>query len=377
VTANGLVASEGELWRRQRRLLQPAFQRQHLAGMAGMITDATSAMLESWQVRADDGRPIDLSAEMNQLALNIVGRVLFGTDLRASTRVMGPALGVLMEYLHYRLNHPFSLPAWLPTGRNRRFRRALRAIDRVVADIIEERRHTTRQATDMLATLLAARDDATCAGLTERQLRDEVISFLLAGHETIGTALTWTSYLCAIHPGAGQRLVKEIASVLEGRIPTAEDLPRLPYSRMVVEETLRLYPPIWLLVRDSLHAGEIGSYPIPARSMVFVVPFCTHRHPQFWKDPEQFDPERFAPESSLARPRQAYFPFGVGPHQCIGNEFALMEAQLVTVMVAQRFRLEPRRTADARPDPVFTLRPPGGMWMKIRTARVMPTRRRQ
>jgi len=241
-------------------------------------------------------------------------------------------------------------------------------LDRVVYDIIETRRRPGQQQDDLLAMLLVARDEETGAGMTDRQLRDEVMTFLLAGHETTAVALTWTWYLLACHPAVAERLRAEIAAAIGSRTPTLEDLPQLRYARMVVEEAMRLYPPVWGFMRQAVGADEVGGFTIPKRSVVTISPYVTHRHPAVWEDPERFDPDRFTPERVRSRPRFAYLPFSGGPRLCIGNEFALMEAQLVVAMTVQRYRLQLVPGTTVELESRLTLRPRGGLPMVAHAA---------
>ncbi len=361
----GLVTSEGAYWLRQRRLMQPAFHRQRVAALTQTMIESTTAMLDRWRVYAKSGQSLDVATEMMRLTLGIAGKALFGSDISGEADSMGRAVTGVFEYLNYRINHLYAPPLAVPTPRNLRFRRALRTLDRVVYSIIDERRHNGHDAGDLLSVLLAARDEETGEGMTDLQMRDEVITFIGAGHETTAQALAWTWYLLSKHPDVDRRLRAEVAQVLAGRTPTVEDLANLPYTRMVIEESMRLYPPVWGVSRDVVEDDEIDGYHIPAKSIVLLCQFITHRHPDFWENPEGFDPERFTPERAAARPRYAYFPFLLGPHQCIGNEFAMMELLLVIAMVVQAFRLElvPGHTAGL--DSIFTLRPQCGVWMTL------------
>jgi cytochrome P450 len=365
VLGEGLVTSEGAFWRRQRRLAQPAFHRQRIAALAGIMAEMTAAMLARWRGHAGTGQPLDVAAEMMRLTLGIAGQTLFSTDVSGEAAVVGQALPVAMAYINFRINHPIAWPVSVPTPRNLRFKKAMGALDRVVYGIIAQRRKEAKDRGDLLSMLLLARDEETGEGMSDQQLRDEVITFLLAGHETTGVALSWIWYLLSQHPAVERRLRGEVATVLNGRTPTVHDLPHLTYTRMVIEEAMRLYPPVWGIDREVLADDEVGGYHIPAKSVVVLSQFVTHRHPAFWDNPEGFDPERFTPERVAQRPRYAYFPFAGGPHQCIGNEFALMEAQLVVAMVTQTYRLQLMPGYRVEPDPIFTLRPRPGVVMTV------------
>ena len=364
----GLFTSDGAFWRRQRRLTQPAFHRQRLAAFATIMTDTTTAMIEQWHSVSQDGQPLELAAEMDRLTLAITNKALFGTDLTVDTDERQRYGMILREHLEYRFEHFFTFPERVPTPRNRRFWKVVRANDEFVFAIIDERRRSGEDRGDLLSMLLQARDEETGEGMSDKQLQDEVTIFIGAGTETTAMALAWTWYFLSTHPEVDRKLRAELAEVLGGRPPTAEDLPNLKYTRMVIEEALRLYPPAWGMSRAALGADEIGGYPIPAKATIALSPYVTHRHPAFWENPEGFDPERFTPECSASRSRYAYFPFGGGPRQCIGNEFALMEAQLVVATVAQQYRLYLVPGHPVEPAALFSLRPRHRVLMTLHPA---------
>jgi cytochrome P450 len=364
----GLFTSEGDFWRRQRRLAQPAFHRQRIEGFAAMMGAAGAQMLDEWQAAAASGTPIDLMEQTSRVTLRIVGQSLFGIDLLGQAATVGSAL---LDALQFITEETFKLlPSWLvvPTPRNRRFLRARAELDRVVLDIIEQRRRRGDGGDDLLGMLMEMRDADSGEGMSDRQLRDETITFILAGHETTAVTLAWACLLLAQHPEIDARLRAEVSEVLAGRTPTLADLPRLGLARRVVDETLRLYPPVPVISRDSYAADEIDGYAIPAKSGAMLSPYVTHRHPAFWPDPDRFDPDRFLPEAVASRPRYAYFPFSGGPRLCIGNEFALMEAQILLAMIVQRYRVEVAPGATVEPEIKVTLRPRQPMQMVVRPA---------
>lgn len=361
----GLLTSEGELWRHQRRLMQPAFHHDRIAALAPRMTDATLAMLERWDGVAGSGQPVDVAREMMELTLRIVARTLLGSDVEPEAQAIGRAVTVATRFVVDRMQSYVDLPAWLPLPAQRRFQAARALLDANVYRIIQARRRTGAHGDDLLSLLLQARDPDSGAGMSDQQLRDEVMTIFLAGHETTALALTWTWYLLSLHPDARRRLQAELAEVLGGRPPTYADLPHLAYTRMVVDEALRLYPPAWSLVRWPAEDDAVGGYTIPAHTPVFLLQYLTHRHPACWDNPEGFDPERFAPERAAGRPPYAYFPFGGGPRQCIGRGFALMEAPLVLATVAQRYRLDLVPSHPVALEPQITLRPRYGMRMYI------------
>ncbi|HEY2156869.1 MAG TPA: cytochrome P450 [Isosphaeraceae bacterium] len=364
VVGEGLVTTEGAPWRRLRRLAQPAFHHRRIAALAGVMTEAIGSMLSHWRDLAAAGEPVDVAAEFGRLTLNIVGRALLGIDLGGEADRIGAAVTESLGYLEYRVNTLIPVPYFIPTARNRRAHRAIATFDAVVADILASRRRAPGQDRgDLLSILLEVRDEETGTSLSDRELRDQIVTFIGAGHETTAVALAWTFYLLSLHPDADSRLRDEVDGALDGRVPTIDDLPNLDFTRRVIEESLRIYPPVYGTVRDAREEDEIGGFRIPARTMVVLAPYVTHRHPEFWPDPERFDPDRFLPEAAAARPRFAWYPFLAGPHQCIGQEFAMMEATLAVAMVAQAFRLRLAPGAVVEPRPMLTLRPRGGIPM--------------
>jgi cytochrome P450 len=366
VLGSGLFTSEGAFWLRQRRLMQPAFHRQRIAALGEMMVNATQAMLETWQPAIASGGPLDISREMMALTLEIACRALFSADIQPHVQEIGQAVTAIVEEVMFRFDHPFYPSPAFPTPRNRRYRAAMQALDRIAYELIQQRRRQPVDGGDLLSLLMEMRDEDTGEGMTDQQLRDEVVTLLIAGHETTATALSWTFYLLSQNPLAEQRLRLELAQVLSGRLPTAADLPSLPYSRMVIDESMRLYPPAWVTERIAVADDEICGYAIPAGSIVVVSPYVMHHHPAYWENPESFDPQRFLPERSAGRPRYAYFPFGGGPRMCIGNSLALTETQLVLACVYQWYHLELASGQPVvEPLPLVTLRQKGGLWMDV------------
>jgi len=355
----GLVTSEGALWLRQRRLMQPMFHRQKIAAFGAMMTECAAEMLERWSVRAGAGESFDVMAEMMRLTLQIVGKALLTMDLTAHADRIGHNMTVANNaFAEFNLS---TLMPWLPTPGNRRFRNAARELRGLVLDIIAQRRRENRDYGDLLSMLLSVRDEETGEGMNDEQLRDEVLTLILAGHETTATALSWTWYLLGQHPEVEAKLHAELDAVLGGRAPTMSDLANLNYTGMVIDEAMRVYPPVWAIGPAAIDDDEIMGYRIPKGSNLLLSQYYTHRHPSFWENPERFEPERFAAERAGGRPRYAYFPFGGGPRMCIGNIFALTEAQLVLATVAQRYRLRLDASHRVEPNPLVTLRPRNGV----------------
>lgn len=371
LVGDGLVRSDGEFWLRQRRIAQPAFHRQRIAGFAGVMIEAATGLVERLAAFAQSGEPLDLAQEMTQLTLTVVCETLLGGDVGAARQKVSEAFSVLNHLSLERAQARFVLPLWLPTAGNRRFRTHLQVLDETVYEIITRRRGASEESGDLLSMLLKARDPETGEGMSDLQLRDEISTMLLAGHETTAVTLSWALYLLSQNPDVEARLREELRNVLgglNGRPPTYEDLDRLEYTRMVIDETLRLYPPIWGLNRHVAEDTELGGYPLTRGTIVLMSPWVTHRSPAIWEEPEAFRPERFAAGRKEALPRYAYFPFIGGARQCIGNHFALMEAQLVLATLYQRYHFALWPGHPVAPEPVLTLRPKHGMKMRIELA---------
>lgn len=369
ITGRGLLTSDGDVWLRQRRLAQPAFHRRRLEAMAGTMTEATCAMLDRWEHKARAGAPVDVDAEMMQATLEIVGKTMFNIDLRSGAHALTRAVLTTLDYVVYRANAFLAPPLSWPTGRNREVRAALDLLETAVYDTIAERRASGEDAGDVLSMFLQARDEETGEGMSDAQIRDEMMTLLIAGHETVASALTWGWYLLSMNPTVRVRLEAELDAVLHGRSPTVADLPDLPYTRAVFEETLRLYPPAWLITRRAIDADEIGGVTIPPRALMILSPYVTHRHPDYWPNPLGFDPDNFLGDAVRQRPRFAYIPFGGGPRLCIGDGFALLEAQLMIATIAQRFRLNLVPGHPVKVDALVTLRPHAGLLMALESRR--------
>jgi cytochrome P450 len=353
---NGLLTSEDAFWLRQRRLAQPAFHRERIQAMAATMVECTEHMLERWERVAAAGGTIDLVEEMMALTQAIIVRTMFSTDLGATAEIVNRTWPIINR----RIGETFwatKLETALPLPANRRLRRALGELDAVVYRIIADRRSSGRDEADLLSMFLSARDEETGAGMTDQQLRNEVMTMLLAGHETTSLALSWTYCLLSQHSDAESAIAEEVDRVLAGGRPSFAHLEQLTMTRRVIEESLRLYPPAWGFSRRAIGDDEIGGYPLRKGWLVFVIPFVVHRRPNLWPDPERFDPARFTPEREAARPRFAYIPFGGGPRGCIGSQFAMVEAQLIVAAVARRFRVVPVENQPIRPEPLITLRP--------------------
>lgn len=365
ISGDSLLTCNGDFWRRQRRMDQPAFHHRQIAGFTDKMTAAAGEMLERWS-HHPSGEPLDIAPEMARVTYSIVGRTLFSFDTGADSEAVEEAMRVMLPHVFEKLGRVVNLPGWFPSPANRRFTKALGDVDRVVYRIIAEHRaamEAGEMPTDLLAMLMAARDPDTGEALPDSQLRNETITFLLAGHETTANALTWIFHLIATHPDVEAALVEEIDTVLGGRTPVFQDIPALRYTKRAIQEAMRLYPPIWIIERRVIREDVIGGYHFPAGSSVVISPFALHRHPGFWEEPEKFDPDRF-----LQPPPDAYIPFGLGPRFCIGNEFAMLEAHIIVAMVLQRYRLRmlPGHVVVRQPD--ITLRARHGMMMTLNPA---------
>jgi cytochrome P450 len=356
----GLLTSEGALWQRQRKMTQPSFQGQQVASFVATMAENTAAMLRRWENNAQQRIIFDVVPEFMRLTLNIAAQVLFTTNLEADAESIRRTLDIGRDYSVERAWSILPPPLSLPTRRNREYRAALAHIHGIIDRIIAKRRRAPARIADLLTMLMEARDESG-APMSDKQLRDEVITLLTAGHETTTLALAWTCFLIAARPDVVERMTAE-AAFLNGRSPAYDDLMKLRYARMVVEESMRLYPPVWTLARTAVSEDEIGGYRVGAGSEILIFPYITQRHPKWWQDPDVFRPERFAPENSAARPRYAYLPFGAGPRTCIGLNFAMTEILVALTLLLQRFRLKLAiDPAEVRPEPSVTLQPRPGV----------------
>ncbi|HYE96159.1 MAG TPA: cytochrome P450 [Rubricoccaceae bacterium] len=354
----GLLTSEAPFHTRQRRLILPAFHHQRLRAYAEAMVARTEALASTWQ----DGQVLDADEAMMRLTLEIAAGTLFGADVGDDVETVRRAIATCVELFRRTANPLAGFFLKLPLPSTRRLNAAVADLDRVVYRVIAGRRAGHDGHTDLLAMLLAAQDEETGAGMTDQQVRDEVMTLFLAGHETTANALTWALYLLAQHPDAEARLQAEADAL--GRAPSFDDLPRLPFARQVFAEALRLYPPAWIIGRETTRAVEIGGAEVPPRSTVFVSPFLLHRDARWWDAPEVFRPERFAPGAGADRPKFAYLPFGAGRRGCIGEQFAWTEGVLVLAALAQRWRLHRADDREVRPFPSITLRPGGPVRMR-------------
>jgi cytochrome P450 len=364
---DGLLTSEDKLWHGQRQIIHKAFKRNQLAAFADVIADEADAMVARMDSHVA-GPPVDMAEEVARLTLAVLGQALLSSDLTPFAALAG-AFDVAQDQAMFDMVTLDLVPPWIPTPRNRRFERAQRQLEDVASALIAEReRDYLPGAGDMISLLLDAYRDEPDSRLRHRRLRDELVTILLAGHETTASTLSWTWYLLDRHPEVARRMHAEATEVLGDRKPGHDDLSRLTYTTMVIQEAMRLYPPVWGLPRQATSADDIGGYRVPAGADVMICPYTLHRHPAFWPEPDRFDPERFSAEAAGPAHRYAYIPFGAGPRVCVGSHLGMMEATLVAAMVARRFRLELIPGRAVAPEANLSLRVQGGLPMVVRPA---------
>ena len=365
VLGQGLLTSEGDLWRRQRRVAQPAFHKAQIVGLTDVMRTASEDLAESWEEHAKNFSVIDVASEMSNVTLRIAGETLFGVDLTDDSVEVSGALDNMMQgFMHTMGSTLAMLTQSLPLPANLRMRENVAELDRVVREIIAERRKDPGDKPTLLNMFMNARDDDG-QGMSDTQLRDEVLTMLLAGHETTANALAWTFYNISKHPEVARKLEAELDEVLDGSAPTMEQVRELPYTTQVLKESMRLYPPAWTVGRRAEEGDQIAGCQIPKGGIVLMSPYVLHRHPDYWENPEGFDPERFAPDKAPP-PRGAYMPFIVGPRKCIGEHFAMTEAVIMVATLLSRYRLELIPGHAVVPEPSVTLRPQNGIKMRVR-----------
>ncbi len=365
---NGLLTSEGDFWRRQRRISAPAFHFRKLQLLAETMAEVSVAAADRLDAYADTGRHVDIAKEMMRLTMEIVARTLFSSDLGQSIDKLGEAVAILIENLgKLSLVDILGLPEWMPRFRDPRVKQALAMLDDMIFGIIEQRRGEGEGAReDLLQMLLDARDPETGEGMSDRQLRDEVLTLFAAGHETTAQALSWAFYLLSEHPEEEAKFHAELDEMLGGRLPTFDDMKVMERTRMVFDETLRLFPPAFSISRTAEKADRLcDELDVPKGAIVSAAPYITHRNPKIWTDPESFNPERFSDHEVHARHKHAYFPFGAGQRICIGSGFAQTEGRLALAIIGQRFRLRLKQGHPVQPQGRVTLRPRFGMKMSI------------
>ena len=357
VLGKGLLASEGDFWLRQRRLIQPVFNRNRILGYGAAMVAATERVLAAWKV----GEQREIHAEMGRITLAIAAKTLFNTEVDNDAHAVAQAMEVMQHNFLERFNSLMPLPLWLPTPANLRAKRATKQLDAVLFRIIRERRAENMDKGDLLSLLLHARDEDDGRGMNDQQVRDEAMTLFLAGHETTALALSWTWYLLAQHPEAEQKLLAELDAVLAGRLPTVDDWPKLKFTEMVALEAMRLYPPAYVIGREATANCVIGGFAVPRGTTLLMPQWVVQRDGRFFDEPERFKPERWGEEWIKALPKFAYFPFGGGPRVCIGQQFAMMELVLILATIARHFCFRMQPGAVVKPLPTFTLRPEPGI----------------
>jgi len=367
LVGQGLLTSEGDFWRRQRRLAQPAFQLDQIQRYSDFMVAFSKHMIDSWR----PGETRDVHVDFMRLTLEIIGQTLFTTNVAGMADTVGECLEIVMRYYASPIIwFPWlQRLTWLPA--NRRFRQAVDKLDKIIYESIQQRRQSGEERNDLLGRLLAARDEDGSA-MSDLQLRDELITLFLAGHETTALALSYTFYLLANHPEVDARLAAEVEEVLGGRLPTSADVPRLRYAEWVIKESMRLYPPAYSIGREALEDCEIAGFHVPKGTQISLFQWIVHRDPRWFDDPEAFRPERWDNDLAKRLPRCAYFPFGDGPRVCIGNQFAMMEAILVLTTVVQRFRLTLVPGFKLKLMPSVTMRPKHGVSMIVHERAKVP-----
>jgi cytochrome P450 len=362
----GLITSEGETWRRHRRIMAPAFDHRSISAYTSVMTAAAEDLLSVWRGEVIDAG-IDIAKAMMGVTLNIISRTMFSSDSERIAAIMERGVERYQAQMRPNMMDILALPPWLAgLGRLGIVRRTLGEFDEEIDRLISMRSARTENGpNDLLARLIAARDGQTGGGMTAREVRDQAITIFTAGHETTAMAMTWTWYLLSQHPAEEAKLHSELRSVLGGRSPSYDDLSKLAYTRMVIEESMRLYPPVHTIARTAIADDTLAGRPVPKGAIVLISPWVLHRHRQLWDDPGRFDPERFSPERTAARSRFSYLPFGAGRRICIGAAFAMSEATILLATVAQRYRLRLVSGHPVEPQGLITLRPRRGMMMTL------------
>lgn len=356
---NGLFINDGESWKRQRRLAQPAFHTKRISSYADVMVQSAEQMANTWQ----SGVPVAMHHAMPHLTMDIITRTMFGGSLSADFADIGESISRLLEILMARFDRLYMIPEWIPTRENVELKKIVARLDTMIQGFIEERRASGEDRGDLLAMLLLAQDEDGSGGMSDAQVRDECLTIFGAGHETTANALAWTWYALSQYSDIEAKLHHELDTVLGGRAPTLADLPNLKYTEMVLKEAMRMYPPAWGTTRDALEDVTLDGLPVRKGQTVFVNIYGVHMNPQYFPDPDTFDPERFSPENEKSIPKYAYLPFGGGPRVCIGNAFAMMEAKLIVATLAQRFSLRVAPGQQVVPETVFTLRTKYGLSM--------------
>ena len=364
VVGEGLLTSEGEMWLRQRRLVAPLFHRKRIETYAETMRATIEELLDQWSPLRP-GEIIDVSASMSQVTLSIAGKLLFDRDIGRQARWVGEDMVLLFRDVNKRILSPLSLPRKVPTPYNRKIQQALDRLDDLVYGMIKERRGREEESEDLLSLFMLAEDEDTGRQMTDKEIRDELLTFVIAGHDTTSNLLSWALYLLSKHPDTRRRLQKEVDTVVSDRVPTLEEARRLTYTDQVLNETFRLYPPAWTVEREPIEDDIVDGYLVKAGSIVSLGPYFVHHNPEVWENPEGFDPDRFSPEADPNRHRYAHFPFGGGPRKCVGADFAMLEARLLLAAIVKNVELNLTPDSFVEPEGTVTLYPKAGIPMAI------------
>ncbi len=363
----GLVTSEGKLWKSQRKMIQPSFHKQHINNLFDEMLSCTNELIMDWKEAAQKGGKIDFADEMMKITLQIIGKTMLSADFRTEAKSVGVTLTYLLKALEKRVLRGVNFPIWVPTAANLEFKRKRKVLDDIVYKVIGDRRERGHAKGDLLDMLMESRYEDTGEAMPDNLLRDELMTVFLAGHETTATALTWTFYLLSKHPDVYQKLKKEVKEVVGDGELTFQHLHQLKYTKACLNESMRLFPPVWVIGRGATEDNMVGDYFIKKGTTVLMSPYIVHRHPDYWKNPEVFEPERWETEEVKEMDKYAYFPFAAGPRMCIGNNFALLEADIILTKVIQQFDFKYLGESEPVMDPTLTLRVKEGMPMQIRS----------
>jgi len=353
---DGLISSDGRLWQKQRQLAKPEFAQQKLVEMVSPMKEGIHAMIKRWDAYTQRHKTFDVHRELARLAFSLVDKALMGSRLTdEELDILCDSMHIYHPIIYKRTTQIFNLPFFIPSPENVRFNKALKDLKKIAQNIVERHQNDTTKKANIISMILSTKASNKFRFNEGKRICGEILSFLVPGHESTAVLLSWIFYLVSQHPDVEKKLCQEISAVLNGRDPLLEDLPKLQYTEQVFKETMRLYPPVWNIPRRAINADEIGGYNIPAKSYVILSPYVTHRHPDFWKDPEQFKPERFDPDKIDKIHPGAYFPFGLGPRKCVGHQMATIEAKLVISMIMQRYRLQLSPGCSVKIFPLFSL----------------------
>jgi len=363
----GLLTSEGDFWKSQRRLMQPAFYKEKLNRIGELMVELTRQMLDSWEAKANGEQLLNFSFEANKIALDIVSKSLFFSDITDEVEQISKDVTMAIEFGSDLIDNPLLPPIWVPTKRNREAAKVVNRLNQTIFNMIDTRRQNTqKQYNDLLSLLMDAQDEENGRSMSNQQLRDEMITLFVAGHETTATALTWIWYLLGTNPEKCAKMYEEVERVLGNTPPSLENIRNLTYTKQIIDESMRLYPPAWIIGRRAISADSIGGYDIPPKYNVVMPIYVIHHDESIWENAEKFVPERFAPENLKEIHKYAYFPFGGGPRFCIGNNFAIMEMQIILAMIAQRYKLTISPDFKVEMHELITLRSKNPLFVQVK-----------